>query len=282
MRISPIAKAPVFVGGTGRSGTTKTAQMIGAHRRYAFSPIELGFHVVRGGLLDLVNGETSIESFSERMRTVWFARVQNRVRRGRQLIERNELDRAIERLQRDCDDDRLQAARRFMRTVMGPPLSDAPDGWVDSTPPAVKRSDGLLELFPDAGVINIVRDGRDVACSAARQTWGSSEPLELLAWWAREVKAAHEAAARAGSGRVLTVHLEQLAITDRERTFARLFRYLGVEPDERSRRFLERHILADRVHQGRWRTELPPERLAQFESTYEARLADLRAAGVEV
>ena len=59
---------PVFVGGTGRSGTTVTARIIGAHPAYDDFPIEVRFLTDPGGLCDVVEGRTPPRRFDTRMR----------------------------------------------------------------------------------------------------------------------------------------------------------------------------------------------------------------------
>ncbi len=58
---------PVFVGGTGRSGTTVTARVIGAHPAYFMLPTEVRFIAAKGGLCDLVAGRTDVRRFEKRL-----------------------------------------------------------------------------------------------------------------------------------------------------------------------------------------------------------------------
>ena len=64
----------MFVGGTGRSGTTIAAKLLGAHPAYEMIPIEVKFISATGGLRDLAAGRTTVEAFEEQLLENWFDR----------------------------------------------------------------------------------------------------------------------------------------------------------------------------------------------------------------
>ena len=55
--------------------------------------------------------------------------------------------------------------------------------WGDKTPSQVMELDILWKLFPDCRVIHLVRDGRDVALSLRRISWGSAHIPRVAADW---------------------------------------------------------------------------------------------------
>jgi hypothetical protein len=65
----------VFVGGTGRSGTTVLSHLLGHHSRFHAVPIECRFHCNPKGLADVVGGRATIEEFLRKLRTYWWYRV---------------------------------------------------------------------------------------------------------------------------------------------------------------------------------------------------------------
>ena len=82
--------------------------------------------------------------------------------------------------------------------------------WGDKTPHYVHHIDRLLGIWPDARVVVVVRDGRDVALSLRRMPFGPNNAWAAAQWWARGIRAGREAEAR-HPGRVLTVRYEDLA-----------------------------------------------------------------------
>src|SRR5204862_3616663 len=108
-----------------------------------------------------------------------------------------------------------EQVREFARTVYGKLLSLKPTARVvvDKTPENSLHIPLIRELFPNAGVLHIVRDGRDVAASmlSASRGWGRD-------WAPAQIRRAAEtwrtcvesACAGAASGRYLQVRYEDL------------------------------------------------------------------------
>jgi hypothetical protein len=67
--------------------------------------------------------------------------------------------------------------------------------WADKTPHYVHHVDELLAVWPDARVVVLVRDGRDVALSLERMPFGPNNAWAAAQWWARGIRAGERAAA---------------------------------------------------------------------------------------
>src|SRR5581483_2820136 len=65
----------VFVGGTGRSGTTVLAELLDRHSRFRGVPIECRFHCNPKGLADVVGGRATVEEFVRKLETYWWYRI---------------------------------------------------------------------------------------------------------------------------------------------------------------------------------------------------------------
>ena len=65
----------IFIGGTGRSGTTVLSHLLGRHSRFLAVPIECRFHCNPKGLADVVGGRATVEEFLGKLRTYWWYRV---------------------------------------------------------------------------------------------------------------------------------------------------------------------------------------------------------------
>src|SRR3954447_3515913 len=87
--------------------------------------------------------------------------------------------------------------------------------WGDKTPHYVHHVDQLLQLWPDARFVVLVRDGRDVALSLKRMPFGPNNAWAAAPWWARGIQAG-EKAQRQHPHKVKTIRYEDLVAEPRQ------------------------------------------------------------------
>lgn len=265
---------PIIVGGTGRSGTTVTARLLGNHPDYYLIPFEVKFIAGKGGLSDLISGRTSIEIFERRLLGVWFRR--NEDHGLHQITDRRTIRAAVRELNAGLKGDAILAARRFTHRLLDPPaVAAGKGGWIENTPRTIGAAGLLAQILPRARLVHMIRDGRDVACSVTHRSWGPSTADEGLRWWARQLERSIEASAAVGEERILMLRMESLLEYDREASYRRLLGFLGLRDDPAVRMFFEGQATGDRAHIGRWRTDIPPEAQASFLATYRQASASL-------
>jgi hypothetical protein len=258
----------VFLGGTGRSGSSITSLLLGAHPAYVRIAIETKFIPSPGGLLDLAAGRTTYREFEARMLGPWFEPGPNR---GLQLImDRATLEAALPILRDGLRADPWAAGRRFTHALFDPIARAAgKPGWIEKFPANVRKADLLYRMFPNMRLVHMIRDGRDVACSVTRFGWGPSDPDEALEWWKRRVERGFEATDRVPADRILVVQMEDLTRRHREREYRRLLDFLGLEDAASMREYFMTTVSEARSHSGRWRTDVPADRLAAFEAHHD-------------
>jgi hypothetical protein len=303
---------PVFIGGTGRSGTTVVGDLLGNHSQIRTStPIEIKFLTNRSGLVDVVFGyNQEIEKKSGKVSIFNFRTYRKRKRKekerftkilaefnkfiwekwwdidappphGRGLtsgIAKTDLENLLNRLERDLKINRKWAARRFMTTFIGKQFAAGDEiYWVETTPMNIPEANKLQELFPNALFINMVRDPRDVIASLLTKKWGPTSPLEGLDWIEKRLVAGHEALTPVKPEKKINIALEDLAINNREATYRRLLDFLKISDEPAMQDFFTNSMTPDAATSGRWKDEIDS---AEFSAGYEAMAARLTKAGV--
>ena len=176
---------PIFIGGTGRSGTTLVAWMLDKHIDVATIKWESHFIVDEVGLINVVEkGPAALPAFLDRMKGFWFRREVKNINRPSYWaglvddIPEGIFMGAATRFEKDIQtsgsrEERLQAARDMIDTIMTSFLEQRQKArWAEKTPKNILLYDFLLELYPEAKLVNCIRDGRDVVASMVeRQIW---------------------------------------------------------------------------------------------------------------
>jgi protein-tyrosine sulfotransferase len=112
--------------------------------------------------------------------------------------------------------------------------------WAEKTPQNIRHLDWILEHFPVAAVVHIVRDGRDVVCSMREHpdwrwvdgAWQRVLVPRALGWYAqRWLEDTAAGMARRGDSRYAEVRYEDLVV-DPRRALEALCERLGIAVDQ--------------------------------------------------
>lgn len=277
---------PVFVGGTGRSGTTIMAQLLGSSSRYALIPIEMRFHADPNGLPDVVTGTMDVEEFLGHLTEQWYFRRPNKNgHRGIHVIMSwSELEQAMTRLREAPRAERTRALGQFVHEVFDPLAHrEGAESWVEMTPTNAQAAGDLHVAIPDARFVHMVRDGRDVATSVLQRRWGPDDMQTAIPWWADEMIAIHRSMSRVPADQVLELRMESLVDEDRrEDAWKRLCDFLDLGDDPSMRDFFDTSITAGKARWGRWQRGLEEDEIEKVEALYDQCLTRLEDAGVRM
>lgn len=278
-----VAAGPFFVGGTGRSGTWALGRLLGVHPALVTVHTELRFHAQGRSFGRLLDGSLSPDRYAGEFLERYFGLSSgDGTAKGVQLLaSRWEVTRALRAFRRTAEHDLPAAMGRLVRDLVDPyARGRGASGWVETTPGNAAVADALTLVLPDAHVIHIVRDGRDVAASMAAMPWGPSDPLAALDRWADGLRDADAAFRRADPARVHLVRFEDLVIRDRDRTLDELLDRLGITDRDRIRARFEAKLDPARSNLGRWRRDAGADATAAIDARYHAVLGELADDGV--
>ena len=300
--------SPVFIGGSGRSGTTVTLNLLQRHPQFHASlPREIKFLTSRHGLLDLVYtrpfsveedlhgyrynlvtrilpllGRNQMEYFTNNLFNRWWSE-EGKAGKARGLVQSVSLE-VVERAHNEFIQsfalDRASAARKFFYSLADAQIKKDALYFGDSTPVNMMHADQIHELLPEARFINVLRDGRDVAVSISKERWGPNDPYEALSWWAHRVHRAALALKRVNPNSVLQYRIEDLIVHEREKSYANLLNFLKLEDSEVLREYFAEQLTAEKLHTGRWRNEVKDS--DRFNAKYKALCKKLLSKGIEV
>lgn len=287
--MTPGPERPVFVGGTGRSGTTIAGRLIDQFPGIRVTrPREVRFISGGGGVLDAYqtalqgqaqNGrQVSPAEVVRNLRTRWFKRTKpSGFVSGLHLsISRTGFREAMERYQDEWAADPRVSSRHLVETIINGEVGEAlPLRWADTTPMNARRADALMDLFPDARVLHMTRDGRDVAVSFAHKSFGPKDIDSALQAWFVRMNEALEAESRAPAGAVCRLPLSALAVEDRERSLQGLAHFLDLSLTPEVSAWFDAEVSSEKSNEGRWRRDASAETASFIDTRYAGMLETL-------
>ena len=161
------------------------------------------------------------------------------------------------------DDEFLSALRAYTQRLLEPMTRHLRPGelFVEKTPAHALCLRDIRLLLPEARIVHVLRDGRDVVASllAASRGWGAGwaprATREAARTWARYVRAARDGARLFPASQFTEVRYEELS-RDPAGTLRRLASFLGLAWPEADIDAAVRANAADEVRSGRG-TEIP-------------------------
>jgi hypothetical protein len=156
--------------------------------------------------------------------------------------------------------------------------------WGDKTPYYVLHMDKLLEWFPDAQFIHLIRDGRDVALSlfARRDDFGVYNTYFAAKYWEQFVNGGRALGRTLPQGTYLEIRYEDI-LQYQEASVRKVCHFLGEEYSDAVVNFkkagqigktplLQQPVQADNA--GKWRSQLTSAQIQTFERTAGVTLAE--------
>lgn len=232
---------PLFIGGSGRSGTTLLVDMIGCHPQIApiYEPAFLYDIACQIFLLQdrppaerLRNVRAIVEEFARQLDDIPHAKREYerflhgahylRFTRATLLAETNRL---CDRLLRETV---LPVFRDFILALFAEHAAiDRKPFWAAKVPRFVIMAPLLKQAFPEMRFIHCVRDPRAVLASVATRPWGPQTLEERIEYWRVRIDCGRRFAEKFPAD-CLTVRYEDLLPRTAE-TLSRVFAWLGVE-----------------------------------------------------
>jgi hypothetical protein len=305
----PTSFTPLFTGGSGRSGTTIIVNLLKSHPEIHSSlPREIKYLTSRYGLVDLNFGRPiRLEEDFKGVRNNLAARINNRIGKRKeelfltflkskwwsetgkkgnprglvQGVTEEQLTEISSRFSSSYKKDLLVTSRQFFYDLSSCQFKkDKVRYFADSTPVNTMQAHFIYQLFPDALFINMIRDGRDVAYSVSKESWGPSDPFKGLKWWGNRVLVSHQSLSQLPNKQHLEIRLEELIVSDRENQYLKILNFLGISDHPSVREFFNLEMRPEKMSQGEWKEKVKDP--IAFDKEYDKVLSKLKQQGINI
>lgn len=305
----PTSFTPLFTGGSGRSGTTIIVNLLKSHPEIHSSlPREIKYLTSRYGLVDLNFGRPiRLEEDFKGVRNNLAASINNRIGKSKeelfltflkskwwsetgkkgkprglvQGVTEEQLTEISSRFSSSYKKDLLVASRQFFYDLSSCQFKkDKVRYFADSTPVNTMQAHFIYQLFPDALFINMIRDGRDVAYSVSKESWGPSDPFKGLKWWGNRVLVSHQSLSQLPNKQHLEIRLEELIVSDRENQYLKILNFLGISDHPSVLEFFSLEMRPEKMSQGEWKEKVKDP--IAFDKEYDKVLSKLKQQGINI
>jgi hypothetical protein len=249
---------PIFVGGTGRSGTSITLDLLGQHSEfYATSPLEVTVLTCKDGLLDCLE-KGDIKNFDNTINNLWFDKI-NRSHILDGSIEKNKIYEMLEQYNKDFFKNKNEATKTFYYNFFKNQKLFKDDAIYigDSTPLNIRYAHRINKIFPDAKFIHMIRDGRDAAFSMylMREYFnltGNKTEFDALDWWYERIVQSFISLNSLNTNQYISIRLENLAINKKEESFLGLLNFLNLKKEEKIEKYFDSTVKENNINIGLW------------------------------
>ena len=250
---------PVFIGGTGRSGTTITLELLGQHSNfYASNPLEVRIVTEDDGLLDSFE-KNNIEIFNNKISDKWFNRTTQTEGLYRS-INKEDADKILKEFNENFYKDSQNAVRNFYIDIFKKQKSfDYNKRYLgDSTPSNIRYADRISKIFPEAKFIHTFRDGRDAAYSIylMRKYWdlpGNKTEFDALEWWYQRIIKSFSSLNSLSSDKYISIRFEDLIINKREESFLSILNFLNLPEEDKIKQYFNLNVKKEKTNTGAWK-----------------------------
>ena len=279
---------PVFVGGTGRSGSTIVGDLLDHHPAITVTiPMEVRFITGNNGIADALAkagkpaGLKAAELAVDRIHNRWFFRTENVGLHT--SMSREFVTETTDRYLAHFENSPQHASQVLVYSIMEKiALGCDAERWVDTTPANARKANLITPIYPQHKVIVMVRDGRDVAASFVHQDFGPSDVFEAVALWEKRMIKSDHAVKRCAAGVVLTLDLQDLVVTERDASLDLILEHCELDDSLEMRDWFNARVTPDGAHAGRWRRDFDDSTCAVIDKVYSDSCDRLRELGISI
>jgi hypothetical protein len=236
---------PVFIGGSPRSGTTITLELLGKHSEfYASVPDEIKILTQPNGLLDLFDNK---KITNEEVKTEHFNFFKNQIefKQNTKYLGDSTPNNVIHALRINnifLDAKFINLIRDGRDTAYSLYLHTRAhaDGWTIFTRPQTE--------------------------------------IELLLWWEKRIIESTHQFKKINKDKCISLRFEDLAINDKQSSFLKILNFLNIKNETECQNFLNNKINIDQMSVGIWKDNI--KEWQNFNKKYDEILLNLKKQGI--
>jgi hypothetical protein len=265
---------PIFVGGTGRSGTTILLELLGRHSQITISnPSEIQILTDKDGLIDLYENE-NLDNFEKYIYKIKQNK-QNFYYSFIHLFEDKKIKYIINELKNNFNKNKQEAIIKFYES-----LFEKENKYLgDSTTNSITNAYRINNIFSNSKFIHVFRDGRDSAYSDYEIMKNNKfythikTPNDALDFWHKKIISSFESLTLINQDKYINIRLENLVTSNKEFEKNKITKFLSIENEDKMDLFFNNEIVKEKMSVGKWKNI---ECAKEFDKKYDEILNNLK------
>jgi hypothetical protein len=270
----------LFVGGTGRSGTTMLLEYLNQSSLVSASnPPEIQILTDKGGLLDLYINK-DVDAFIN-----YIDKIKKEKNNGYYSffysIENQKMNNMLGELKNNFNKNNKNSIVNFYNN-----LFDKKNIYLaDSSTESIQQSHLINKIFLNSKFIHIFRDGRDSGYSEYELMKNNKfytnikTPFDGLSFWHKRILKCFNSLKLIDSNKYINVRLEDLVVNNREFEKNKIINFLSIKNEEKMNLFFNDKINKEKMSIGKWQNI---DDFKKFDRMYDKILNDLKDNDIHI
>jgi len=286
----------IFIGGTGRSGTNIMKNILALHPRIAVHPFEYRFIIDPDGIIDFY--KSAIHCWSPYIinnklhRLEHFLNILSEKNKNKDIYKGWELEKHLPGYINECKkllnqlidfkyvgfhyglkkEDEIYfmkyKTKSELKMILGKFIINLIDNYLDDVGKEYYVEDNthnilfskeLLELIPDAKIIHMIRQPKDVISSLSQQRWAPKDKIQAALWYKSIIDKWNYIKNEIPKETFIEVDLYELS-SNTENILKDICNFIGVEFDEKMM-----NLDLSKNNKNRWKKELSTYEVKEIE-----------------
>lgn len=226
----------MFIGGTGRSGTTIVGRLLLNHPDVMVyvEPCFINNGATGRGIQGLYHGRQTVDEYLAEWTDAVLPKLSRNMLRYHEMGEEEcrsvfsveEIRRLAQSVFSSSQPSRSELTEYLHRLYEYGMQYRGKQWWVDKSPVSLHLLPMLLDLFDDLRFVHVFRDPKNIASSLFERDFGPNDVKEFIPWYTNYMGSALEVFRKVDRASYLPIHLETLVRSPRESVRA-MFQFFG-------------------------------------------------------
>jgi hypothetical protein len=274
----------LFVGGTGRCGTTIVLEYLGNNSKiYSTMPAEIKILTTKDGLLDLYDTK-NLDSFN-------FYINQSVINKDNgqnyfiNSLNYNDVVEMLNKLNKNFMINNKESLKDFYFNCFYKQniIKNNIKYFADSTPETIMNSDRIINVIPDSKFIHMIRDGRDSGYSEYRLMKNDKffnnikNKFDGLDFWHRRIIKSFKSLESLNDNNYINIRVEDFVVNDSKNQKEKIVNFLKIDDDLKMQNFYSKNIKESSMSVGQWKKN---KDWKEYDRKYNLILEDLKQQGI--